>query len=127
MVSLRWPFDSGSDPTPMTDATPDELFEALRTERRRRVVRTIADLGSVELGDLSEIIASQENDCAVAEVTTQQRKRVYVSLYQTHIPKLDDLGVVEAPEGDEPIESTEATGAALDVLATAVEVTGGGE
>nr|WP_227378846.1 hypothetical protein [Haladaptatus halobius] len=31
---------------------------------------------------------------APAELTSAQRKTVYISLYQTHVPKLDDVGLI---------------------------------
>ncbi|MDG5776817.1 hypothetical protein VB773_21910 [Haloarculaceae archaeon H-GB2-1] len=49
----------------------------------------------VELGELSAKIAAWENDTEVDELTDQERKRVYVSLYQTHIPKLEEVGLIE--------------------------------
>lgn len=41
------------------------------------------------------------------DVTDQQRERVYVALYQTHIPVLEDAGAVETEEA--VVHSTEAT------------------
>ena len=45
--------------------------------------------------DLSEVIAAEENDVSRQAVTYKQRKRVYTSLYQIHLPTLDDNGIVE--------------------------------
>jgi hypothetical protein len=49
----------------------------------------------IELTTLAEQVAAWENDTDIDEITEQQRKRVYVSLYQTHIPRLDEAGVIE--------------------------------
>lgn len=46
------------------------------------------------LNDLSRELAAWENDVDPEELTDQQIKRIYVSLYQTHIPKLSEAGVV---------------------------------
>jgi hypothetical protein len=51
--------------------------------------------GPVELGKLAEELAAWENDTTVDNLTKQQRKRVQVSLYQTHIQKLVDAGLIE--------------------------------
>jgi hypothetical protein len=40
-------------------------------------------------------VAARENDTSVAEVTTAERKRVYTSLQQTHLPRMDEVDVVE--------------------------------
>ncbi|QLH77426.1 hypothetical protein HZS55_09015 [Halosimplex rubrum] len=80
-------------PEPVTtDIDADDLFEALRSDRRRRVVRAVAELETVDLGDLTEVVASEEYDCAIADLTHQERKRVYVSLYQTHLPEARPAG-----------------------------------
>lgn len=47
------------------------------------------------VSELAEEIAAMENDVPVDELTSQQQKRVYVSLYQTHLPKLDQTGIVD--------------------------------
>lgn len=36
-----------------------------------------------------------ENDTTVKRLSSDQRKRVYIGLYQCHLPKMDKLGVVE--------------------------------
>jgi hypothetical protein len=47
------------------------------------------------MDELAEQIAAWENEIEVEELTSQQRKRVYVSLYQTHLPKLAEAGIVD--------------------------------
>lgn len=72
------------------------MFDILSNARRRYVLYYLREADEpVELGELARELAAWENDTTVEELTKQQRKRVYVSLYQTHIPKLEDAGVVE--------------------------------
>ncbi|MFC7137853.1 hypothetical protein ACFQRB_18235 [Halobaculum litoreum] len=49
----------------------------------------------IPLSELSDRVAAWENDLPVEELSDQQVKRVYVSLYQTHIPKLEESNIVE--------------------------------
>jgi hypothetical protein len=49
----------------------------------------------MKLTTLASQVAAWEYDTDVDDLTEQERKRVYVSLYQTHIPHLHDAGVVE--------------------------------
>lgn len=80
----------------------DDVFEILSNERRRRALWYLAEQeGPVPVRELSEHVAAVENDKPVAQLTSQERKRVYVGLYQSHLPKMDDLGFVEydKPEG----------------------------
>lgn len=73
----------------------DTVFDLLSNSRRRFVLHYLerAD-GPVRLSELAAEIAAIENEVSVDELTSQQRKRTYVSLYQTHIPKLQDAGAV---------------------------------
>jgi DNA-binding transcriptional ArsR family regulator len=83
------------------DATPaalslDLIFEILKNQRRREVIRYLREHEQqVTLSDLAEHIAALENDTDVASITSSQRKRVYVGLYQCHLPKMADMGIVQ--------------------------------
>lgn len=59
------------------------------------VCRTLATVDETTLDWLAESVAAVENNKDVASVTGTERKRVYVSLYQLHLPKLDDYNVVD--------------------------------
>lgn len=73
-----------------------EVFELLSADRRQAVLLYLnATDGTADLGELAEHIASQECDCRPTELSSQQRKRVYVGLYQCHLPKMADAGVIE--------------------------------
>lgn len=71
-----------------------DIHEALSNDRRREVIRYVNYIkGPVDISDVSEYIAEMES--GRSPPPTNLRKSVYVSLHQTHLPKLDDLGVVE--------------------------------
>lgn len=69
-------------------------FDLLSSDRRVQVVKRLFDAGPTTLSTLTDEIAAEENDCEPDELTSKQRKRVYVSLYQTHLPKLDRFDVL---------------------------------
>lgn len=74
----------------------DVIFELLKNRRRREVLAYLLEAEeTVTLGELAEQIAAWENDTEVSALSSDQRKRVYVALYQTHLPKMDDAGIVE--------------------------------
>ncbi len=74
----------------------DVVFDLLSSARRRFVLYYLRQTdGPVQLRELADEVAAWENEVPVDELTSQQRKRVYVSLYQTHIPKLEDVGIVD--------------------------------
>jgi hypothetical protein len=74
----------------------DETFGVLANRRRRQVVAYLRDGdGTATVGALAEHVASAECDKPRERLTSAERKRVYVSLYQNHLPMMDDRGVVE--------------------------------
>jgi len=62
----------------------DVVFDILSSSRRRYVLYRLREAeGPVELTELAEQVAAWENDTETDQITEQERKRVYVSLYQT--------------------------------------------
>jgi len=87
---------SGTEQAGADELSLDLIFEILKNERRREVIRYLRDHEKqVTLSDLAEHIAALENDTDVASITSSQRKRVYVGLYQCHLPKMADMGIVQ--------------------------------
>lgn len=79
-----------------TTLSRDEVYDILSNGRRRFVIYLLRqEGGQIALNELSDRVAAWENDVPVEELSDQQVKRVYVSLYQTHIPKLEESGIVE--------------------------------
>jgi len=73
-----------------------DAFSLLSNPRRRYAVRACQQLETpVELGELAEYIAAEECDKSISEITGEERRRVYTSLQQVHIDKLEDAGVIE--------------------------------
>jgi DNA-binding transcriptional ArsR family regulator len=83
--------------TPETDdLSADQAFDILSNRRRRYALHYLSENpGGETLQELARQLAAWENEIEVEEVSKKQQKRVYVSLYQTHIPKLESEGIVE--------------------------------
>lgn len=96
-VDLTDELGSETEASPGSPAlTDDEMFEVLSNRRRRRVIEYLrTGDGTASAGELAVQIASAENDTPVQEVSSYERKRVYVSLYQNHLPVMDDAGVID--------------------------------
>ncbi|WP_336328649.1 DUF7344 domain-containing protein [Halovenus sp. HT40] len=78
------------------ELSKSEVFELLSADRRQAVLLYLDSTdGQADLGELAEHIAAQECSCSPAELSSQQRKRAYVGLYQCHLPKMADAGVIE--------------------------------
>lgn len=83
MVSSERPLDSDEA----------RLHRVLANSRRRHVLDVLGESDSpVTLADLAADLASRESD----ETADRERiERVQISLYHNHVPKLDDVGIVE--------------------------------
>lgn len=78
------------------DFQADVQFDLLANSRRRSVVRYLAAVESATTVDeLATTVGAAEQGTTTTELSTEQRKRIYVSLYQVHLPKLADSDVIE--------------------------------
>lgn len=75
----------------------DEAFHILQNTRRRAVLRHMIAEGQEQyvMREMAEAVAAWEEDCSIEQLTSDQRQRVYISLYQSHLPKLDDCNLIE--------------------------------
>lgn len=84
------------------------MFDILSNSRRRFILSRLQERDEpIELMDLANQIAAWENDTTVEELTSKQSKRVYVSVYQTHVPKLESVGLIEYDSDTGLIELSE--------------------
>ncbi len=76
--------------------TTDDVFHLLQNERRRNVLKYLRETdGPVRMRDVAEQVAAWEHDTTVEGLSSDQRQRVYIPLYQSHLPKLDKAGLIE--------------------------------
>jgi hypothetical protein len=80
--------------TPTASINEPEIHDLLRNDRRRAVIDKLSNrVGVVTLRELAEEIAAIET--GESPPPRRARESVYNSLHQTHLPKLDERGVVE--------------------------------
>lgn len=71
-----------------------EIHDVLRNDRRRLTLEALREAGGEStVRDLSEMVAARET--GKEPPPRDKRQSVYVSLHQTHLPKLDELGIVQ--------------------------------
>jgi hypothetical protein len=58
------------------------------------------------MSDIAEHIAALEHDTTVDSLRSKQRQRVYIALYQSHLPKMDDAGVINYNQDRGLVEAT---------------------
>lgn len=76
----------------------EDVFGVLSNERRRLVLQYLRqrpDDGPAGFRDVVDQVAAWENGTTTDRLDSGNRKCVYTALRQTHLPKLDKLGVVE--------------------------------
>jgi hypothetical protein len=89
----------------MEEITKDEVFEVLSSSRRRLILYHLHRRGGrAVLRDLARDTAEAESD---GEVDDDVVKRFYISLYQTHVPKLEEVGLVEYDSDSKTVSLTD--------------------
>lgn len=89
--------------------TMSDLFHILQCERRRLVLRYLQDRNTtVSISALAEQVAAWQYDSQPEELSSSQRQRVYVDLYQSQLVKLDDQGLVNYNQSRGEVERTSA-------------------
>lgn len=100
----------------------DEVFFLLKNERRRAVIEYLLDQeGTAKFDDLVVDIAAREKDKDADQISYKERKSVHTSLYQSHLPKLQEAGVVEYDRRSGSVILTDAVASIqpyLDVSST---------
>lgn len=75
---------------------PDTLFDALAHQRRRHAIAALLEHDPpITLPDLADEVAVRERETALTKIPAETVKRIYLSLYHSHVPKLADAGIVE--------------------------------
>ena len=85
----------------------DDIYDHLANRRRRYALHYLKQTGgSVAVRDLAEQVAAWENETTIDELGSQERKRVYIALYQSHLPTMDDEGMVAYDDEAGTVELT---------------------
>jgi hypothetical protein len=109
--------------TPTGSLSRDDLFNVLQARRRRLVLWYLHERadGEARLRALAKHVAALEAGTDAHAVDHGMRQRVQLSLYQAHLPKLADFGVVEYDEARERVELTPLADLFLPYLAAEPE------
>ncbi|HKJ60311.1 MAG TPA: hypothetical protein VKA37_13855 [Halobacteriales archaeon] len=89
------------------DLAAVDIHDVLSNERRRMVLSILheEDTRSTTARDLSERIAEMET--GQSPPPRNIRQSAYVSLHQTHLPKLDELGIIDYDESAKTVTLTD--------------------
>jgi len=90
----------------------DTAFDILSNQRRRMVVQMLEETSLAEPLDidyLSRQIAAWEQGTSIDQIDYTDRKSVYTSLQQLHLPAMDEAEVIDFDERAGTITATEDT------------------
>lgn len=83
-----------------------DIHDVLSNERRQLILRFLQEAGG--------LLSARELSEKIAEVETGEsppprniRQSAYVSLHQTHLPKLDELGIVDYDQSSKTVQLNE--------------------
>jgi hypothetical protein len=90
------PAADGTTPPASEETVLDTLLDALSYSRRRQILFHL-DSGRtpMSLANLADEIVVHERDAPLAEIPAGDVKQVYMSLYHSHVPRLEDADLVE--------------------------------
>ncbi len=91
------------------ELSEDDIFETLSNRRRRFVIHALKHAeGPVDVSELSIDVTAWEFDIDREAVTYEDRRNVYSTLKRTHLPKLEEKGIVTVDEEANLVEPTPA-------------------
>ena len=103
---MTWHMD---DQPSLDDLSESDAFALLAHRRRRLLLRLLQDYSTpFSLAELATLVA----ECEYENPSVDLRRVVYVSLYHTHLPKLEEAGVIL----HDPDRGTVTEGPTFDVL-----------
>lgn len=95
------PVSEGATAEDRSPPSDEEMFDALCSARRLYALRYLREAGGeAPLGSLVDAVAAMEYGKPPEELDHDERRRIYVSLYQTHLPKLGERGLVRWDDED---------------------------
>ncbi|MFC4405849.1 DUF7344 domain-containing protein [Haloarchaeobius iranensis] len=107
---------SGTLESPETSTSGQELstdvvYQTLSNQRRRSVLRALQTSEQLTVRELTAYVAARECGVPVPALEYKQRKRVYTSLVQTHLPALAKNGIVGYDKSRGTVARTDMTAA----------------
>lgn len=104
----------------------EDFVHLLHSERRRVVIDLLHDYQleccddnvTVQLRDLGRQVAAIENNVDSVDVDRASRRSAKNSLHQTHLPVLEEYGIVEYDQRGKDITTTERAWAFAELMQT---------
>lgn len=109
----RLAVDEGAPIVIDTETAHDEVFRALSNQRRRKALCVLVrESTPVDLETLTGAVARSEVDDGEA-VSGELSQSVRTTLYHMHLPKLDELGLIEFDSAELVVERVTQTASSV--------------
>lgn len=82
-----------------------DIFGVLQNDRRRNLLKVLRENNGQDLRTISEALARIESDAK--QPVSNLRKSIYASLLQTHIPKMEKMGIITYDKEKDNVELTQ--------------------
>lgn len=83
------------------------LFKILADADRRRALQCLNTYDNpMTLADVADEVARRKYDAPLTELPAADVKRVYMRLYHTHIPKMEDANILEYDQETDTVQLT---------------------
>lgn len=84
------------------------MLELLAHHRRRYALRVLRDhKNPMTLADLADEVAVRTNERRITDIPADEVKRIYLSLYHSHIPILADAQLVQYDQERDTVSLSE--------------------
>ncbi|QLG26243.1 ArsR family transcriptional regulator [Halorarum halophilum] len=115
--------EDGSTDTSTAAVFPpaDELYRALGTANRRRVLYYLLDRQAASMEELSDFLSGWKAATAAGPVGPEERRRTRTRLYHTDVPVLQDMGLVTVEEGSDGIRLVTVADPVRETIRSAIE------
>ncbi|MFB6172623.1 MAG: hypothetical protein ABEJ23_08830 [Haloarculaceae archaeon] len=93
----------------MNDDDPDldRLLQAVSDRLRRRALSCLGQHEVLTLADLADELAEREYGAPLSEVPPEAVKEIYLTLYHTHVPRLEAEGLVRYDQEQDMVGITD--------------------
>lgn len=89
------------------ESSIDDLFEILTDGRRRTALSVMSGRESpMDVEALARAVAARESDVAPASVSDPVLEAVHITLHHVHLPKLDDVSLVDYDRDEKTVAAT---------------------
>lgn len=89
------------------DADLDRLLKAVSDRLRRRALSCLGRHDVLTLADLADELAERKHGAPLSEVPPEEVKEIYLTLYHTHVPRLETEGLVQYDQDQDMVGITE--------------------